>query len=141
MKNKKVLAVAAVALVFFPHTANAISADQAFAGYFCPEAETFRIMVQFLRETITKTELIDAIAKSSKLSKVNSEKAFTAIIDAVINTLKKVRLVGFGTFESVSRKARTGRNPQTGKEINITASKVPKFRAGAGFKQAVNSRC
>ena len=91
---------------------------------------------------MTKAELVESIAKSSKLSKVDSEKALAAMVSAVINAVKKgdvVRLVGFGTFESISRKARTGRNPQTGKEIQIKASKSPKFKAGKSFKEAVNT--
>ncbi len=91
---------------------------------------------------MTKAELVDAIAKSSKLTKADSEKALTAAINAVITALKKgdaVRLVGFGTFEVTKRAARKGRNPQTGKEIQIKASKSPKFKAGKSFKEAVNS--
>ena len=92
---------------------------------------------------MTKAELVDAIAKETKLSKVNAEKALAAMISGVIGSLKKgdtVRLVGFGTFDVVSRKARTGRNPQTGKEIKIKASKTPKFRAGQALKEAVNGK-
>lgn len=90
---------------------------------------------------MTKAELVDAIAKSSKLTKLDSEKALNSTMDAVISALKKgdaVRLVGFGTFEVVKRSARKGRNPQTGKEIQIKASKSPKFKAGKSFKEAVN---
>jgi DNA-binding protein HU-beta len=92
---------------------------------------------------MTKAELVDAIAKSSKLTKTDSEKALNSMMGAIINALKKgeaVRLVGFGTFEVVNRSARKGRNPQTGKEIQIKASKSPKFKAGKSFKEAVNSR-
>ncbi|MHB1660586.1 MAG: HU family DNA-binding protein [bacterium] len=91
---------------------------------------------------MTKAELVDAIAKSSKLTKADSEKALSATISAVIGALKKgdaVRLVGFGTFEVTKRAARKGRNPQTGKEIQIKASKSPKFKAGKSFKEAVNT--
>ncbi len=91
---------------------------------------------------MTKAELVDAIAKSSKLTKADSEKALGAAINAVITALKKgdaVRLVGFGTFEVTKRAARKGRNPQTGKEIQIKASKSPKFKAGKSFKEAVNT--
>ncbi|MCL4496920.1 MAG: HU family DNA-binding protein, partial [Deltaproteobacteria bacterium] len=68
--------------------------------------------------------------------------ALGATVDAIINALKKgdaVRLVGFGTFEVAKRAARKGRNPQTGKEIQIKASKSPKFKAGKSFKEAVNT--
>lgn len=91
---------------------------------------------------MTKAELVDAIAKLSKLTKADSEKALSSTVDAIINALKKgdaVRLVGFGTFEVVKRAARKGRNPQTGKEIQIKASKSPKFKPGKSFKEAVNT--
>lgn len=91
---------------------------------------------------MTKAELVDAIAKLSKLTKTDSEKALSATIGAIIDALKKndvVRLVGFGTFEVTKRAARKGRNPQTGEEIQIKASKSPKFKPGKSFKEAVNS--
>ncbi|RZD16796.1 MAG: HU family DNA-binding protein [Candidatus Acididesulfobacter guangdongensis] len=91
---------------------------------------------------MTKAELVDAIAKSSKLTKADSEKALNAAVESVVAALKKgdsVRLVGFGTFEVVKRAARKGRNPQTGKEIQIKASKSPKFKPGKTFKEAVNA--
>jgi DNA-binding protein HU-beta len=91
---------------------------------------------------MTKAELVDAIAKSSKLTKADSEKALNAAVESVVAALKKgdsVRLVGFGTFEVVKRAARKGRNPQTGKEIQIKASKSPKFKPGKTFKEAVNT--
>ncbi|MCL5673781.1 MAG: HU family DNA-binding protein [bacterium] len=91
---------------------------------------------------MTKAELVDAIAKSSKLTKADSEKALNATVESVVAALKKgdsVRLVGFGTFEVVKRAARKGRNPQTGKEIQIKASKSPKFKPGKTFKEAVNT--
>lgn len=89
---------------------------------------------------MTKPELIDAIAKESGLKKSDAEKALYGFITAVESELKKggvVRLVGFGTFSVAKRAARTGRNPQTGKEIKIKASKAPKFKAGQAFKSAV----
>jgi DNA-binding protein HU-beta len=91
---------------------------------------------------MTKAELVDAIAKSSKLTKADSEKALNAAVESVVAALKQgdsVRLVGFGTFEVVKRAARKGRNPQTGKEIQIKASKSPKFKPGKTFKEAVNA--
>ncbi len=91
---------------------------------------------------MTKAELVDAIAKSSKLTKADSEKALNAAVESVVAALKKgdsVRLVGFGTFEVAKRAARKGRNPQTGKEIQIKASKSPKFKPGKTFKEAVNT--
>lgn len=89
---------------------------------------------------MTKAELVEAVAKSSNLTKAVAEKAVAAFIDSVSAALKKgdrVTLVGFGSFEVATRKARVGRNPQTGKEIKIAAAKVPKFRPGKALKSAV----
>lgn len=89
---------------------------------------------------MTKGELVDAIAGAAGITKVAAEKAMNAFTEAVAKSLKKgdsVGLVGFGTFSVSKRKARKGRNPQTGKEINIPATKVPKFKAGKGLKDAV----
>ena len=89
---------------------------------------------------MTKGDLVGAISKEAGITKVAAEKALVAFIDAVTKSLKKgdsVGLVGFGTFSVSKRKARKGRNPQTGKEINIPAAKVPKFKAGKGLKDAV----
>ena len=83
------------------------------------------------------------MSKESGLSKKDSEKALKAFTDTVAATLKKkdkVTLVGFGTFETKKRAARTGRNPQTGKEIKIKASKVPAFKAGKALKDSVNKK-
>ena len=92
---------------------------------------------------MNKTELIDAMAKESGLSKKDSEKALKAFTDTVAATLQKkdkITLVGFGTFETKQRAARTGRNPQTGKEIKIKASTSPSFKAGKALKDAVNKK-
>ena len=92
---------------------------------------------------MNKTELIDAMAKESGLSKKDSEKALKAFTDTVTAALKKkdkVTLIGFGTFETKQRAARTGRNPQTGKEIKIKASTTPSFKAGKALKDAVNKK-
>lgn len=89
---------------------------------------------------MNKAELIDAIAKEAKLSKVDSAKALDATIGSISKSLKKgegVILVGFGTFSISKRAARTGRNPQTGKPIKIAAKKVAKFKAGAALAKAV----
>lgn len=83
---------------------------------------------------MNKTQLIDAIAEKSGLTKVDSKKALDAFVAAVGEALQrdeKVALVGFGSFAVAERGARTGRNPQTGKTIEIAAKKVVKFRAGA----------
>ena len=89
---------------------------------------------------MTKTELIDKIAKDCKISKVSSAKAVDSFVDGVKKALKKgdkVTLIGFGTFSVTQRKARKGRNPQTGSEMKIPARKVPKFSPGQGLKKAV----
>ena len=89
---------------------------------------------------MTKGDIIDVIAEAAGITKVAAEKALNAFTTAVTKSLKKleaVSLVGFGTFSVSKRKARKGRNPQTGKEINIPAAKVPKFKAGKGLKDAV----
>lgn len=89
---------------------------------------------------MTKGEIVDAIAGAADITKVAAEKAVNAFTETVTKSLKKgdtVSLVGFGTFSVSKRKARKGRNPQTGKEINIPAAKVPKFKAGKGLKDAV----
>ena len=89
---------------------------------------------------MTKAELIDKIAKEAKVTKVAADKAINSFVDGVKKALKKgdrVALIGFGTFAISQRKARKGRNPQTGKEIKIAARKVPVFKAGAALKKAV----
>lgn len=89
---------------------------------------------------MNKVELVAAIAEKSGLSKKDAEKALAATLDSIIGAVKKgdkVALVGFGTFESRKRGARTGRNPRTKETIKIPATKVPAFKAGKGFKDAV----
>ena len=91
---------------------------------------------------MNKTELVAAIAANAELSKKDSEKALKAFIDVVTEELKKgekIQLVGFGTFEVSERAERTGRNPQSGAEMTIPASKAPKFKAGKALKDAVNA--
>ena len=90
---------------------------------------------------MNKTELVAEIAKNTGLTKVDSERAVEAFLNAVTATLKKgdeVRLVGFGTFSVTKREATEGRNPRTGATIKIPASKQPKFKAGKGLKDALN---
>ena len=91
---------------------------------------------------MNKTELVEAMASKSGLPKADAEKALNAftnvVTDALVNN-DKVQLVGFGTFETGERAARTGRNPQTGEIINIPACKAPKFKAGKALKEAVNA--
>ena len=90
---------------------------------------------------MNKSELVAAIASKADISKKDAEAAVKAFTETVTKELKKggkVQLVGFGTFEVSERAARTGRNPQTGKEMKIAASKAPKFKAGKALKDAVN---
>ncbi len=90
---------------------------------------------------MNKTELVAAMADKADLSKKDAEAALKAFTDVVAEALKKddkVQLVGFGTFEVSKRAARTGRNPQTGAEMKIAASKAPKFKAGKALKDIVN---
>jgi DNA-binding protein HU-beta len=89
---------------------------------------------------MNKAELIDAVAKSAKMSKKDAAAAVDAVVMNVTNTLKKgdkVTLVGFGTWEVRKRKARMGVNPRTGEAIKIKATKVVSFKPGAAIKQAV----
>lgn len=90
---------------------------------------------------MNKTELVDAIAKQANLTKADAAKALEAFLDVVSETLQKkdkVTLIGFGTFETRERAARTGRNPQTGKEIRIAASTSPVFKPGKKLKESLN---
>ena len=92
-------------------------------------------------DTVNKSELIEAIAKSADNSKASAEKSLDGALGAIKGALKKgasVTLVGFGTFKVGKRAARTGRNPRTGEAIKIKAARVPKFSAGKALKDAVN---
>ncbi len=89
---------------------------------------------------MTKAELIASIGKEAKISKAAAEKALNAFTTTVTKALKKgdkLALTGFGTFSVARRRARTGRNPQTGKEIKIPSTRVAKFKAGNLLKSAV----
>lgn len=90
---------------------------------------------------MNKSELIVALAQKAELSKKDAEKALGAFVEVVTETLKagdKVQLVGFGTFESKERPARTARNPRTGEEIKIAASKTASFKVGKALKDSIN---
>ena len=90
---------------------------------------------------MNKSELIKHIATTASLTQDQAKAALQAVETAVIDTLAnggEVTLIGFGTFKVTDRAARTGRNPKTGEEIQIAASKVPTFKAGKAFKQAMN---
>lgn len=89
---------------------------------------------------MTKHEIISTMAMDANISKVTAGKVLDSFLDGVQKSLKKgnhVTLVGFGTFAVVKRKARTGRNPQTGETIKIKASKTAKFKAGKALREAI----
>ncbi|MEM5650893.1 DNA-binding protein [Bacillus thuringiensis] len=89
---------------------------------------------------MNKTELTKVVAEKSELTQKDAAAATQAVLDAITNALanqEKVQILGFGTFEVRERSARTGRNPQTGKEMQIAASKAPAFKAGKELKEAV----
>jgi DNA-binding protein HU-beta len=90
---------------------------------------------------MNKADLIEQIAQAAEISKSAAERAVDALVVAVKTSLKKdetVTLVGFGTFYAGQRAARTGRNPRTGAEVQISAARLPKFRAGKALKDAIN---
>ena len=92
---------------------------------------------------MNKEELVQEIAKKSSVTQKEASEVLGALIETIQKTVskgKKVTLVGFGTFESRKRAARIGRNPQTGKELKISATTVPAFSAGKKFKEAVNKK-
>jgi len=89
---------------------------------------------------MNKTDLVNAVAESTDLSKKDAGKAVDAVFQTIMDSLgtgERVQIIGFGNFEVRDRSARKGRNPQTGEEIQIPASKVPAFRAGKALKDAV----
>jgi len=90
---------------------------------------------------MNKSELIDAVAADSGLTKADTERALKSFMGTITDTLKngdQVTLIGFGTFLVRERKARTGRNPRTGESIQIKAANNPAFKAGKALKDAVN---
>ena len=92
---------------------------------------------------MNKTELVANVAEKAGLTKKDAEKAVNALFSSIEEALvkkDKVQMIGFGTFEGKARAARTGRNPQTGDEIKIPASKNPVFKAGKALKEAVNKK-
>ncbi|KIV73561.1 DNA-binding protein HBsu [Bacillus mycoides] len=89
---------------------------------------------------MNKTELIKVVAEKAELTQKDAATATQAVLDAITNALaneEKVQILGFGAFEVRERSARTGRNPQTGEEMQIAASKAPAFKAGKELKAAV----
>jgi DNA-binding protein HU-beta len=92
---------------------------------------------------MNKSQLIEAVASDSGLSKADSSRAIESLLDTVTKTLKKgdeVSITGFGKFSVIKRAARKGVNPRTGERVQIKASKAPKFSAGATLKQAVSPK-
>lgn len=90
---------------------------------------------------MNKNDLVAAVASNTGLSKADAAKAVDGVFDTVTGALRRgddVRLVGFGTFSVVNRKASVGRNPRTGAQIQIPASRQPKFKAGKGLKDSIN---
>ena len=90
---------------------------------------------------MNKGELVAALAAKTELSKKDSEAALNGLVEVISDTIAKgdkVQLIGFGTFESKERPARTARNPRTGEEVKIAASKAPAFKAGKALKDKVN---
>jgi len=91
---------------------------------------------------VNKSELITALAEKAEFSKKDAEKVLNAFVDSVTESLakgEKIQMIGFGTFEVKTRPARTARNPRTGAEIKIAASKSPAFKAGKALKDKVNT--
>ncbi len=92
---------------------------------------------------MNKSELISAVAAKAEIQKKDAEKAVGALLDIIIEQVAEgedIRIVGFGTFERRERKERTGSDPRTNEKITIPASKVPAFKAGKAFKDAVNQK-
>jgi DNA-binding protein HU-beta len=92
---------------------------------------------------LNKSELIEAIANDTELSKAAAARALNAVLDIIMKTVAEkqdVQLIGFGSFKSVKRAARIGKNPRTGEAVKIDAANVPKFSAGVAFKASVNKK-
>ncbi len=109
-------------------------------GYLGHKNNSGRFLIKGI--SVNKTELIDAIAASADIPKAAAGRALDAVVDSITGALKdgdSVALIGFGTFSVKDRAARTGRNPQTGAEIQIPAARVPGFKAGKALKDAVNN--
>jgi len=99
------------------------------------------ILIKLKDKFMNKSELIDAIASKSDVTKIVAGKVLDGVVSVITEALgsgDQVALIGFGTFSVKDRAARVGRNPQTGQEIKIAATKVPSFKAGKNLKEAVN---
>src|SRR5467141_395447 len=93
---------------------------------------------EHMPHVVTKSDLVQVAAKASNLSKSAAGEAVNAVFEAIVASVKRVTVVGFGTFLPRKRKARAGRSPSSGKEIKIPAKTIPAFAAGQGFKEAVD---
>lgn len=101
---------------------------------------TFRTLIQEVKKQMNKSDLITHVSEATELSKKDVTKAVDAVFEAISEALQsgdKVQLVGFGNFEVRERSARKGRNPQTGEEIEIPASKIPAFKPGKALKDGI----
>ena len=108
--------------------------------YVEPSVQAYKRVRVYRRFIMNKEELVKEISKKTKLSQKVSSDVLSATLEIIQKTVakgKKVTLVGFGTWEARKRAARTGRNPQTGKELKIAAKTVPAFSAGKNFKELV----
>ncbi|MDX9944165.1 MAG: HU family DNA-binding protein [Azonexus sp.] len=104
-------------------------------SHFYPHTEGSTLM--------NKSELIEALATKAELSKAAAGRALDVLIEEIVSAVSKgdtVQLVGFGTFKSAARAAREGKNPKTGEKLKIKATTVPKFTAGANFKEKVANK-
>lgn len=100
-------------------------------------------IIDIQSSNMNKAELIEAIAQDTDMSKAAAGRALNAVLETIVKAVAKkedVQLIGFGTFKSVKRAARVGKNPRTGEPVKIAATTVPKFSAGAAFKTAVNKK-
>lgn len=94
-----------------------------------------------MKDNLTKTDLIEAISQSADISKPTAEKALLALINKIVESLKKgkaINIAGLGSFSAKKREARKGRNPKTGETIDIEAANVPKFKASSKLKAELN---
>ena len=97
---------------------------------------------KLIEKIVNKTELIDIVAKKSGMTKVETESLLTATLETIVETVAKgerVTLVGFGSFEARERKARYGRNPQSGEKLYIPSARIPTFSVGNFFKNKVSN--
>jgi DNA-binding protein HU-beta len=128
-------------VLFFQQNEIFFSESGVLQGYSSIFALTNKLENILNTKTMNKAELIDAIAAGSGLSKADAKKALDAFVEATSTALKggdRISLVGFGSFSVSKREARTGRNPQTGKEIKIAAKNVVRFKAGSDLTDKVN---